>query len=487
MNLAGNTSVSVALPSEPAPEKIFESPCLDSQPEVRSRKLLLLERTMYREGRTPFTSIFTIRLGGALNELRLRRALARLQAKHPLLRCVVEDSAEGPKFVLCDRPMQIPLRIVERANGTDWQAEVRREWITPFHAVPGAAHEPLVRMVWLRGHDTHELILVGHHCICDGPSGITLLRECLNSYDDPEQDLGCYNSLGSIQDLVPAELLRKRGFKFRVRWKMGLLRLALLLKPRGRSSAGNAIPTEQMYFHRWQLDRLTALALTLRCKAEGVTVLAAVSVAVLQAFREVRGEGALKKACAMVNARRFMPRLHPSAMFGIAPGVPLNLKRVPRPQQMSVAGFWDAARALRGDLTQRIDRLGAGFYEYLVGLEGLHDKYSGLVAGTDAAPTVRHITVSNMGRVELPEQYQSLRVEEVYSPLVMVSPSPANTLVLSSFGGRLEFAIVSDEQSLPQKQALAIRERAMQILRASVGAVPRREVSFSKQIQKDCA
>src|ERR1700722_8825967 len=62
---------------------------------LRSRRLLLLERTMYREGRTPFTSVFSIQLLGRLEEGRLRMALARLQAKHPLLRCVIEDVADS--------------------------------------------------------------------------------------------------------------------------------------------------------------------------------------------------------------------------------------------------------------------------------------------------------------------------------------------------------------------------------------------------------
>ncbi|HYZ84473.1 MAG TPA: hypothetical protein VE621_08725, partial [Bryobacteraceae bacterium] len=113
----------------------------------RSRPLLLMERTMYRDGRTPFTSVFTIKLRGELDEGRLRHALARLQAKHPLLRCVVEDAAGGPRFVLLERPAPIPLRIVERRGEDDWQTEARQEWVAPFNA----SREPLARFVWLRG------------------------------------------------------------------------------------------------------------------------------------------------------------------------------------------------------------------------------------------------------------------------------------------------------------------------------------------------
>ena len=87
-----------------------EGPSMGSgsaQSSRRSRPLLLLERTMYRDGRTPFTSLFTIRLRGALHEQALRHALNRIQAKHALLRCVVEDAAEGPRFVMMDRPAPI--------------------------------------------------------------------------------------------------------------------------------------------------------------------------------------------------------------------------------------------------------------------------------------------------------------------------------------------------------------------------------------------
>ena len=436
------------------------------QGNIRSRRLLLLERTMYREGRTPFSSVFTIQLLGRLEEGRLLQALSRLQAKHPLLRCVIEDGAdsEGPRFVLQHCPAPIPLRIVERKHDDDWQTEVRREWVVPFDA-----SRALVRLVWLRANEVSELILVGHHCICDGQSGMTLLRECLSTYDEPEKDLGTYDALGAIEDLVPAAMLENRSFRRRIRWKIGLLRLTLLLQRIKRAPAASAIRSEQMYFHRWSLDKTASLTLTERCKAEGVTVLAAMSVAFLQAFREVRGIQALRKAYTMVNARRLMPQLRPDAMFGMAPGVELSMKRLPPPPEMSASSFWFSAQAIKADLTHRVDALGRDIYEYLVGMEGIHDMYGGLVGDTDSATAVRHVTLSNMGRLEFPQRYSSFWVETIYSPLVMISPTPANTVVISSFAGRLELAIVSDEQSLPPAQAQAIRKRAMEILRDCAG------------------
>lgn len=440
----------------------------------RARPLLLPERTMYRDGRTPFTSVFTVKLLGEIDESRLRSALARVQKRHPLLRCVINDTAGRPCFVLQDEPAPISLRIVERGGENDWQAEVRKEWVAPFDATL----EPLVRLAWLRSEEVHELILAGHHCICDGIAGINLLRECLSAYDQPDHDLGSYDALGGVEDIVPAGMLKSQRFRCRVRWKIGVLRLALSLKGRSkRKRAATPISAERMYFHRWHIGERTAHALTERCRAENVTVLAAVSMAFMQAFRDVLGTQSLSKTYTMVNARRFLPGLRGDAMFGIAPSVALGMKRLPPPQDMSADGFWSRARITKADLKRRIEHMGADLCCYLVGLEGLHRDYARFVAYFDEAPAVRHLTLSNMGRLDLPQQYRSFKLEKVYSPLVMVSPTPANTVVISSFGGQLEFAIVSDEHSLARVEALAIEQRAMTILRTCIAIVAKHELS----------
>ena len=440
----------------------------------RARPLLLPERTMYRDGRTPFTSVFPVKLLGEIDEFRLRHALARVQKKHPLLRCVINDIAGRPCFALQDEPTPISLRIVERGGENDWQTEVQKEWVAPFDAI----REPLVRLVWLRGEKVHEFILAAHHCICDGIAGINLLRECLSAYDQPDHDLGSYDALGGVEDIVPSDLLQSQRFRYRVRWKIGVLRLALSLKRRSkRKRAAPRISPAQMYFHRWHIGEGMMLALTDRCRAENATVLAAVSMAFMQAFRDVLGPQSLSKTYTMVNARRFLPGLRGDAMFGIAPSVALGMKSLPPAQNISVDGFWSRARVTKADLTRRIEQMGADLYCYLVGLEGLHRDYAKFVAYFDKVPAVRHLTLSNMGRLDLPQQYRSFRLEKVYSPVVMVSPTPANTVVISSFGGQLEFAIISDEHSLARLEALAIEERAMTILRTCIAMAAKHELS----------
>jgi hypothetical protein len=66
----------------------------------------------------------------------------------------------------------------------------------------------------------------------------------------------------------------------------------------------------------------------------------------------------------------------------------------------------------------------------------------------------------------------------------MVSPTPANTVVISSFGGQLEFAIVSDEHSLGRVDALAIEQRAMTILRTCITMAAKHELGSTDNMSK---
>jgi Condensation domain len=424
---------------------------------------MLMERTMYRDGHTPFTSVFSIQLRGRLDECQLRNALRCVQSKHPLLQCVVEELLDRPRFVLRDNPTPIPLRIVDRLNENHWEEEVRREWITPFHGASG----PLVRLIWLRGSGIHNLILAGHHCICDGQAGIGLLQDLLRVCEDPRCDLRSYDELGELEDIVPGELLLDPKFCRRLRWKRHSLECILWWKTRHYTKPA-PIDAETMYFDRYLLGTKITQSIALRSKTEEVTVLAPIVLAFMQAFRDVRGTEAFKKVGAMVNARRFLDRVPSDGLFGLAPGVRIPVKDLPVPSSMGMDTFWKRARAVKADLDKRVDHLGTVFYQHLLSWEGLHQKYNSVVEFFEQIPAIRHLTFSNMGRLALGTQCGDLRVEKVYSPLVMVSPTPANTVVLSSFAGEMEFAIISDEQSLPRAHAATISRRTAEILQACV-------------------
>jgi len=108
-------------------------------------------------------------------------------------------------------------------------------------------------------------------------------------------------------------------------------------------------------------------------------------------------------------------------------------------------GFWARARAIKADLTRRIDRLGAGLYDNLAVWKAcMTSTAPGWWLISKAHPAVRNVTLSNLGRLDLPQQYRNFRLERVYSPLVMVSPTPATRGDLQ-LCRQSEFAIISDD------------------------------------------
>jgi hypothetical protein len=430
---------------------------------------------MYLDGRTPVTIVFPARIRGQLREDRLRHALARVQAKHPLLRCLIvqDDGAQDdgvreqgrPWFQLQENAPPIPLRIVERKTDQDCEQETRREWTQLFDA----NRDPLIRMTWLRGPETSELLLVCHHCICDGSSIVALLREILLLCERPGQDIGTHASLESLEEILPDEVRHDSRLRRRIRWKAGLFKLFIRTR-----RPGPVLGYGPVYATRWTLDRPATQVLAQRCKAEGVTVFNALCVAFVLAFRAVRGARSVGKFTVPVDVRRFLPALRADSLFAMAPTVALSL-RTPRPEAehaISDPEFWVLARALKADMDRKIDRLGPSVHENLLGMERLHALFDKLIAYGQSRPSGGNVTLSWLGRLELPQDYGDFRLEAVHSPTAMLAPTPANLITISGFDGSLDFALTSDEQSLPVAQAQAVKDKAMQALRASSRAEP---------------
>jgi Condensation domain len=106
-----------------------------------------------------------------------RRALDRLQKRHPILSVCVDGEPDSvPSFRQADAT-PIPLRIVEDEPELRWEAEVGKELATPFN--PSRA--PLIRAVLIRGARDAAFMLVAHHSIADGLSLAYAIRDTLDA------------------------------------------------------------------------------------------------------------------------------------------------------------------------------------------------------------------------------------------------------------------------------------------------------------------
>jgi NRPS condensation-like uncharacterized protein len=410
------------------------------------RKMLFFERFMYIDGVTPINCVMTVRVRGTIDPDNLRIALTKVQARHPLLRAhVVEE--DQPYFVFEDDAPEIPLHIVERTSDDDWRARTVAEWKVPFDVKTG----PLLRLIWIRSEEISEFMLVAHHCICDGSSVVTLIREILHVVDQPDTELTPYHSYSSLKDLIPNEVLSDPKVIRRVGKKVFLYKA--LLAVLGRRTA--RLPDGNPYALYWNTNAEELTALNQRCNAEGTNLYAALCVAFLQAFREVQGRVAKNKIMCPVSIRRFIRSVKSDMLFAFAPTIELSLPK-------KNDDFWTLTRQMKQLIGEKIDGMNA--YEDLMLGDRMRSSVPRILNFLRTSRGGHDVAFSNMGRLKIPTKYKEFQVEAVVGSTVAVPWRNTNTLIATNFLNEMELAFISNERFLPQREAQAIQQRARELL-----------------------
>ncbi|MFF0479617.1 condensation domain-containing protein [Streptomyces sp. NPDC004284] len=134
-----------------------------------------------------------VRIQGEISAPALRTALRALQDRHPLLRVAIaagdpQQPGTGPRFVPTARP--VPLREVLLAAPEEdrWAGEIdARELTDPIDRESG----PLARAVLISTPgQTHDLVLTVPHCIADGTTALSLLRQWVHLAAQPPAGAG---------------------------------------------------------------------------------------------------------------------------------------------------------------------------------------------------------------------------------------------------------------------------------------------------------
>jgi NRPS condensation-like uncharacterized protein len=424
------------------------------------RKMLFFERFMYVDGRTPVNCVMTARIRGNIAAEDLHLALEKVQGKHPLLRARVVQEDRQPYFVFSSNPRKIPVRVIERESDEDWRDMTRLEWKTPFDM----SSEPMIRVVWIKAQGVSELMLAAHHCICDGASLVAIFREILQVIDQPDMQLTAYPPVQSLKDLVPQQVFSDLKLAIMVKSKVALFRLFALTVKSVKTN-----PPGEHYLIYWRAEAKESGELVRRCKAEGTTPYAALCVAFLLAFRQLNGTNFKNKMMCPVNIRRFIANIGTDMMFNYAPTVPLALSRDPQEE------FWGLARELKQSMSEKIGRLNA--YEHLMAAEQLHSSIPKLISLLRRSKGSYDFAFSNVGRLDIQERYRGFEVESFLGVTVAVPWRNATTLVTTQFRGQTDLAFVSNDCFLPHAQAVAIKERAIEILMEAAKESPPKAVA----------
>lgn len=414
------------------------------------RNLIVGERIMYVDESTPLNCVFAVKLTGNFEVSKLHAALAKIQHKHPLLRSSLREDHKGISYFELRTDLEvIPIRVVKRTVDEQWMEESELEWQKLFDG----ANLPMARVVWLKGEGVSDLLLVCPHCICDGTTFVALMSEMLTLLDHPEKDIIPYLPLNSIEELLAGTFVKTRGKVVKARIFSVIAKLFFLFK-----STVDKHPKGSGYMLHWKLDEHSSSALVKGCKAAGITLHAALCVAFMEAFKVVRGDKAHGKVICPVDVRRFVTEIKEDNMFAFAPIAELSIAKTVG------LSFFDKAKQLREDLTDKISKMKV--HELLVMSEYFHGSVKKMVKYLRTTDGSHDFTLSNMGRLGIPENYDSFEVETLYSPTVGFPWRNANTLVVSTFKGQMDFTFYSNHTFLDKEEAEKIKSVGLELLLA---------------------
>jgi NRPS condensation-like uncharacterized protein len=414
------------------------------------RRLILGERIMHVDAKTPLNCVFGAKISGKFNEENLHKALLKIQQKHPLLQMNIDATGKTPYFVRNENIRKIPVRIADRLTDEDWLKQSKIEWYKLFDA----PNEPLARLVWLKGETESDLLLVLPHCICDGTTILNLMRELMTLIDDPGQDLAPYPSFLSVRDLLPEDFVISKAGHFKGKIFAALGRLFFFFK----STSNNNIDRSNYAVH-WKISAEDTKNLLIKCKEENTTVHATICVAFMEAFKHVQGTKAHGKVICPVDIRRFVEAIKQDTMFAFAPIVELKLAQ-------GENDFWTKTRSLKTDLEAKVAEMKV--HDLLNMSEYFHSSVNKMIGFLKTTKGTHDVTLSNMGLLNIPKDYQNFSIETIYSPTVAFPWKNANTLVCSTFNGQLDFSFMSNESFLREFEAWQIKDRVMELIKENL-------------------
>jgi hypothetical protein len=398
--------------------------------------------------------VYMVRLEGSFSPDKLRSALIRVQRKHPALRVLVRKEADG-LYYEDDSAPEIPLRVVPRMTENDYRRECCTELTTVF-----AYDQPQLRAVWLPSELESDLLITTSHSICDGMSMLTIVREILRS-------------LHSNEELIPYAPITTRDiigdYQPPQPWKRKLMMLLLngllQLVPDSRRTLEN-----KEHHLEWVGDRALLDALKQRCKIEGVSVHAALEVALDRVLLTIFGkEKSPEWIESPIDARRGRLGVLKSDMVFFGGG---SFKV--RTGQTPDMEFWEKARAINREINRQVEQEMLDIPSRYHFQESLFPLRSGQVKSIvrlgDALRlngSWNRFALSNLGNIVINDSDAPFHVKDLR--LYMHSFNVRLLcLIIYTLNGEIRFCCLGDEKCLSRSQAAGLKREFMDLLQRQV-------------------
>jgi len=335
--------------------------------------------------------VVTAKVEGPVTASTLRAALAAVQVRHPLLNTCIEDG----KFCPCRE--SIPLIETNDALTTVIENEMARN-------VKG----PPMRCTWLPGAP-HCLVLTFHHSASDATSGMNVVADLLMSASG--KPLATRPLLPGIEALLPLNVRGLKGLFKVLRAYMEMYGYRLTLGRTRRLPIQTRVDwTEQTRrVFRRRLAPLMSQHLVERARSNNTTVHAALTAAFLLAISRSQNEPMTLCPVSMLGLRQYL-KANVESDVGMFVSLVPTFHRV-----FPITPLWDVAREIKQRLQRSIQRGDALAalppLRMLVPIlsrfseNRLYQKLNNIFPAA--------ITISNLGRLQLDENYNEFTLKEV--------------------------------------------------------------------------
>jgi hypothetical protein len=389
-----------------------DSPAVTESAQDAIRSLGSLEHLFWLYDQNRFVHFaVTALISGETSPRDWRRALDRLQKRHPILSvCIGGEPGSVPSFRQADGT-PIPLRIVEDEPELRWEAEVGEELATPFN--PSQA--PLTRAVLIQGARDAAFMLVAHHSIADGLSLAYAIRDTLDALAGrslrplpwlPSQDdmMNVSDSLADGQEQDQAEAPTPAVYR----------------------RHDNARPTVKGL----RLSPGLTSSVRDRARQEGTTVHGALCAALVLAFREVFAawREIPLRILSPINAR---PLLDAGESCGVFLGATTSVF------DRHAMDFWDIARDARISVAanQTSENIAAQLtaFRQVVG----NGAEVATVAEFGAKVFANEILLTNLGSLSFDRRFGPVTLKAMFGPAVLTGFEGQQTIGVATVNGAL--------------------------------------------------
>jgi len=421
----------------------------------------------------PLNVVMAAKIKGAVEIERLSTVLDSLRKRHALLAVRVVIDENEMAWYVTDNVPEFTINTIPRQKEHQWLQTALEECKTSFPIETG----PLVRFSLLHSPEGSDLVVCAHHSICDGMSLTYLIRDILQQLAEPGRTVEILPEPPAITtDTVPSP----PPANFMAKGVMGLFN-KLWARQNISFSSDDLKQLHRTFWEKnqganllaWETSVTETKALIARCREKNVTVNSALWTAFLAAQYEVQRDTAPYRASAgMAVSSRDKLNVPVGEAFGFYASS-LTAQLTYDPHQ----NFWDSARAVHEKIKDSLAKtnifrsLSAELLAPTL-LDSLYFSKYGLIKSGLSAKLVQQMnwqgtsygySITNVGRMNIPTNYDRYQLESVYGPFVY-SDVNEKTVGVITVGNKVAFLMSFNETIVTPHAAEEIRKTAMEYL-----------------------